>query len=161
MELKPTTTQFVREYCLQTKWLWIRVLLQLLKQYNHQAFRSWFSRFLSPPSTLCYKSSTRFPELVRPLFLLLVNFLCCPCYLSMKHFYTQKHTQSFLVYIKGMGMMVLLVFLIFSLCVASNTQFIRSSFHQYHSFLLFSSLPLKIVPFFVFPHQKSETPIYI
>ena len=27
------------------------------------------SKFLSPPSPLCYNSSTRFPELVRPLFL--------------------------------------------------------------------------------------------
>ena len=43
-----------------------------------------FSRFLSPPSTLRFIISTRFPELVRPLFLLLDDFLCCLCDISME-----------------------------------------------------------------------------
>ena len=51
---------------------------------------SWFLSFLSPPLTPCYNSSARFPELVRPAFLLLDNFLCCPCDHSMQYF--DKHT---------------------------------------------------------------------
>ena len=42
-----------------------------------------------PLPTVCYNSSTRFPELVRPLFpTRLFDFLCCPCDLSMEYFDT-------------------------------------------------------------------------
>ena len=53
-------------------------------------------------STLCQNSSARFPELVRPLFQLLHDFLCCPCNLSMEYF----NTHSFLV--SAMGVIVYL-----------------------------------------------------
>ena len=39
-----------------------------------------------PPLIPCYNSSARFPQLVRPLSLLLDNFLCCPCDQSMEYF---------------------------------------------------------------------------
>ena len=74
-----------------------------------------FSRFLSPPSTLRFIISARFPELVRPLFLLLDDFLCCLCDISMECL----ETHTFLV--STMGVIVSLVFLIFSLCIKSNT----------------------------------------
>ena len=50
---------------------------------------------------LCYNSSTKFPELFRPLLLLLDDFLCCPCDLSMEYFVTHSvlvsHTMLFLI----------------------------------------------------------------
>ena len=45
-----------------------------LKQYIIRRSEALVFKFLSPPSTLCYNSATRFPELVRPLFLLLDDF---------------------------------------------------------------------------------------
>ena len=91
-----------------------------------------------PPSTLCCNSSIRFPELVRSLFLLLDDFLCCLCDLSMKYF----DTYSFLVSTMG----VILVFSIFSLFVESNTLLIRTSLHLYHSFILVWSSFWKLPP---------------
>ena len=64
-----------------------------------EAFWSWFLRFLSPPLAPCYSSSARFPELVRPLFLLLDDFLCSPCDHSMEYF--DKHT--FCLYLQWEG----------------------------------------------------------
>ena len=62
----------------------------------HGAFWRWFSRFLSPPWTLCYNTSSRFPELVRSLFptsgLLLDHFLLCPRNISMEYFDAQFHS---------------------------------------------------------------------
>ena len=55
----------------------------------------------------CSNNSTRFVELVRPIFLLLDHFLRCPCDLSMEyidthtHTHTHTHTQSFLVSTMG------------------------------------------------------------
>ena len=83
---------------LRTKWLWVLVPLQ-----------SCFSRFLSPPLTLCYNSSTRFPKFVRLLFPNSRSFLDCPCDLSMKYFAAGSFTVS------TMGVIASLVFFIFSL----------------------------------------------
>ena len=67
------------------------------KTIYHEAFWSWFSRFLSPPLNLCHNSFTRFPQLIRPPFLLLDDLLCCPYYLLMEYF----DTSSFLVSAMG------------------------------------------------------------
>ena len=64
-----------------------------LKQYIMRHSEASFQGFYPLP-TLCYNSSTRFPELVRPLFpTLLVDYLRCPCDLSMQYF----DTHCFLV----------------------------------------------------------------
>ena len=67
-------------------------------------------------------NSTRFVELVRPIFLLLDHFLCCPCDLSMEyidtqHTHTYTHTHHVCIYHGTMGVMVFLVCFIFSLLV--------------------------------------------
>ena len=41
----------------------------------HKAFWSWFSRFLFPPLTLYYNSLKGFPELIRPIFLFMDDFV--------------------------------------------------------------------------------------
>ena len=46
-----------------------------MKQYVMRYSEAGVQGFCPLPLTLCYNSSTRFPELVRPLFLLLDNFL--------------------------------------------------------------------------------------
>ena len=45
-----------------------------MKQYIMTYSEAGVQGFCPLPSTLCYNSSTRFPELVTPLFLLLDNF---------------------------------------------------------------------------------------
>ena len=115
----------------------------------HEIFLSWCSRFFSLPLTLCYNSSTRFPELVRPIFLLLDDFLCSHCDLSMEYF----DTNSLLVSI--MGLIVFLVFLIFYLCVELNT-----SLQLYHSFMLFWPPVFKIAPFCV-PEKITWNLLYV
>ena len=65
-------------------------------------------------------NSTRFVELVRPIFLLLDHFLCCPCDLSMEYIdmqHTYTHTHHVCIYHGTMGVMVFLVCFIFSLLV--------------------------------------------
>ena len=69
---------------------------------------SWFLSFLSPPLTPCYNSSARFPELVRPLFLLLDHF--CAVLWSLNGVFWQTHS----LLVSTIGVMVFLVFLIFS-----------------------------------------------
>ena len=108
-------------------------------------FEAGFQGFL-PPSL-----DTRFPELVRSLFLLLDDFQCYSCDFLMEYF--DKHTISTMV------VTVFLVFSIFSLCVESSTQFSMTSLHLYHSFILvFPPSPFEIDPLLCFPIKYP--PIY-
>ena len=65
---------------------------------------------LSPPSTLCYNSSARFPELIRSLFSTSQSLLHCFCDLSMEYF----NADSFRVSTIGV---IVSLFLIFSSCL--------------------------------------------
>ena len=95
------------------------------------AFWRWFSSFLSPPSTLCYNSSTRYPELVRSLFSTSRLFFATILWSLSGIFWRTKfhsicsRSDSFLV------------FFISSLYVESNTLFIRTYLPLHHNFILF------------------------
>ena len=65
-------------------------LKQCIMRHSEAVFQG-----LYPRSTICYNSTTIFTELVRPIFLLLDDFLCCPCDLPIEYFDTQLLRDSF------------------------------------------------------------------
>ena len=89
-------------------------------------------------------NSTRFVELVRPIFLLLDHFLCCPCDLSMEyidtqHTHTYTHTHTPCVYLpwdNGSDGFPGLLYIFF---IGWIKHFIWTYLHLYHGFILVCS----------------------
>ena len=109
----------------------------------HGPFWTWFSRFLFPPSTLCHKSSTRFPKLVRSLSANSASFPAMSLWPLNGIFWSKQFHSIHNGNDSPTGFLnASLFFSIFSLCVKSNTFFIRISLPLYHSFIQGWFIPL-------------------
>ena len=101
----------------------------------HEAFWRCFSRVLSPPLSLHINSSIKFPELVRPLFPT-SGWSFVPSLWFLNGIFWHPHSFS----VSTMGVIASLAFLMFSLCVESNTLFIGTSLPVYSSRNLVSNI---------------------
>ena len=123
-----------------------------------RAFWTWFLKFLSPTSTLCYNSCSRFPKLVRSLFINSGSFFALSLWALPGIFWrTQFHStynesNSFPGFLNTS-----LVFAIFYMYIKLNTSFIRTSLPLCHSFIQ-RSLPS---PLLLCSPTKTPKPLFV
>ena len=112
---------------------------------------SWFSKFLSSPSTLCYNSFIRFPEWAIPLFPTSEWLFVLSLWSLNEIFWCTQllsncsEGNSFCGFLNT-----------FFLCIESDTLFIRTFLPLYHNLILIWFLPLKISSFFCAPPPKIQ-----